>query len=89
MPINRCVCVCVCVFAVCLVTQSCPTLCDSVDCNPTGSSVHRDSPGRNTGVGCHLPPRDLPNPGIEPRASALQAGSLPSEPAGNPYIICI
>ena len=23
-----------------LVTQSCLTLCDSVDCSPTGSSVH-------------------------------------------------
>ena len=25
----------------CLVTQSCPTLCDSMDCSPAGSSVHR------------------------------------------------
>ena len=24
----------------CLVTQSCPTLCDSMDCSPPGSSVH-------------------------------------------------
>ena len=28
---------CVCVF---LVTQSCPTLCDPIDCSPPGSSVH-------------------------------------------------
>ena len=34
-----CVCVCVCV-CVCEVTQSCPTLCDPVDCSPPGSSVH-------------------------------------------------
>ena len=27
---------------------------------------------------------DLPNPGIEPGFSALQADSLPSEPAGKP-----
>ena len=33
--------------------QSCPTLCDSMDCSPPGSSVHGDSPGKNT-VGCHL-----------------------------------
>ena len=39
--------------AVCLVTQSCPTLCDSTDCRPPGSSVQGDSPGKNTGVGCH------------------------------------
>ena len=31
-----CVCVCVCV----LVIQSCPTLCDTMDCSPSGSSVH-------------------------------------------------
>ena len=37
----------------CLVVQSCPTLCDTMDCSPPGSSVHGDSPGKNTGVGCH------------------------------------
>ena len=37
----------------CWVTQSCPTLCDPMDCSPPGSSVHGDSPGKNTGVGCH------------------------------------
>ena len=37
----------------CLVTQSCPTLCDPIDYSPLGSSVHGDSPGKNTGVGCH------------------------------------
>ena len=31
-----------------LVARSCPTLCESV-----GSSGHVDSPGKNTGVGCH------------------------------------
>ena len=41
------------VCAVCLVTQSYPTLCDPMDCSPPGSSVHGDSPGKNTGVGCH------------------------------------
>ena len=38
----------------CLVAQSCPTLCDPVDCSPPGSSGHGDSPGKNTGVGCHF-----------------------------------
>ena len=32
---------------------SCPTLFDPMDCYPSGSSVHGDSPGKNTGVGCH------------------------------------
>ena len=40
---------CVCV----LITQSCLSLCDPIDCSPPGSSVRGDSPGKNTGVGCH------------------------------------
>ena len=28
-------------------------LYDPMDCTPPGSSVHGDSPGKNTGVGCH------------------------------------
>ena len=36
-----------------LATQSCPTLCNPVNCSPPCSSVHGDSPGKNTGVGCH------------------------------------
>ena len=34
-----CVCVCVCVHAHVL-TQSCPALCDPMDCSPPGSSDH-------------------------------------------------
>ena len=30
------------------------------------------------------PPWDLPNPGMEPRSTVLQADSLPSEPPGKP-----
>ena len=33
--------------------QSCPTLCDSVDCSQPGSSVHRILQAKNTGGGCH------------------------------------
>ena len=29
------------------------TLCDLMDCSLPSSSVHGDSPGKNTGVGCH------------------------------------
>ena len=36
-----------------LVANFCLTLCDSMDCSPPGSSVHEDSPGKNTGMGCH------------------------------------
>ena len=41
------------VKGLCLVTQSCPTLCDPMDCSLPGSFVHGDSPGKNTRVGCH------------------------------------
>ena len=36
------------------VVQSCPTLCDCLDCSPPGSSVHGIFLGKNTGVGCHF-----------------------------------
>ena len=37
-----------------LVTQSCLTLYDPMDCSPPGSSLCPwDSPGKNTGVSCH------------------------------------
>ena len=36
------------------VVQSCLTLCDPMNCSPLGSSVHGDSPGKDTGVCCHF-----------------------------------
>ena len=49
--------------------QSCLTLCNPMDCNPPGFSVHGDSPGKNTGVGCHALlqgnfPTQESNPGL-------------------------
>ena len=37
----------------CLVSQLCLTLCDPMDSSRPGSSVHGNSPGKKTGVGCH------------------------------------
>ena len=37
----------------CLVTQSCPTLCESIDCSPPSSSVLGEPPGKYRGVDCH------------------------------------
>ena len=37
-------------MCVCSVAQSCPTLCNPMNCSLPGSSVHGDSPGKNTGV---------------------------------------
>ena len=40
---------------------------DPMDCNPPGSSVHGDSPGKNTAVGCHDPlQRIIPTQGSNP-----------------------
>ena len=45
-----------------------------MDCSPPGSSVHGDSPGKNTGVDCHfLLPGDLLDPRIEPESLASPA----------------
>ena len=70
--------------------QSCLTLCDSMDCSPPGSSVHGDSPGKNTGVDCQaLLPGILPTHGFNLHLLCLlhwQAGYLPLVHLGNPYI---
>ena len=34
--------------------QLCPTLCDPIDSSPTRLPCPWDSPGKNTGVGCHF-----------------------------------
>ena len=53
---------------ICLVMQSCLTLCDLMDCCPPGFSAHGDSPGKNTGVGCHaLLHRTFPIQGLNSR----------------------
>ena len=54
----------------CVATQSCLTLCDPMDCSSPVSSVHGDSPGKNTGVGCHallqgIFPIQRSNPGLQ------------------------
>ena len=50
-----------------LVAQSCPTLCDPMDCIQPGSSVHGDSPGKDTGVGCHALLQGIfPTQGLNP-----------------------
>ena len=42
-------------------------LCDPMDCSPPGSSVHGDSPGKNTGVGFHALLQGIyPTQGLSP-----------------------
>ena len=67
-----CVCVCVCVYM-----YACMLSC---------VSVHGDSPGKNTGVGCHaLLQGFFPTQELNPRLLCLQhwqSGSLPAVPPG-------
>ena len=57
------------VLVLCLLAQSCPILCDPMDCNLPSSSVHGDSPGKNTGVGCHALLQGIfPTQGLNPCA---------------------
>ena len=71
-----------------LVTQSCPTLCDPMNCSPPGSSVHGILKQEYWGgLPCHLP-GNLPNPGTESvslTSSTLHMDSLPSEPSRKLY----
>ena len=61
-----------------LVTQSCLTLCDPMYYSWPGSSVHGDSPGKNTEWVAMPFSRDLPDQGIEPLSllSPALAGSF-------------
>ena len=69
------------------VAQSCPTLCDPIDCSLPGSSVH-GLLQQEYWSGLPFPsPEDLPDPGI--RSSSLQADSLPSERQGKTKSGCM
>ena len=64
------------------VAQSCPTLCypKAYQASPSMGFSRQEY-----WSGVPLPsPGDLPNPGIEPGSSALEADALTSEPPGKP-----
>ena len=46
--------VCSVVCCMFMYAQSCPSLCDPMDCNPPGAYCPWNFPGENTGVGCHF-----------------------------------
>ena len=73
----------------CLVGKSCLILCDPVDCGLPSSSVHGIFRQEYWSGLPFSSPGDLPNPGIEPRSSALQADSLPAEPLGKPIVFVV
>ena len=71
-------------MCVCLVTQSCPTLCNPMDNSPRGFSVHGNPQARILEWIAMPSSRTFPNSGIKPRSPELQAYSLPSKPPGKP-----
>ena len=68
----------------CLVAQSCPTLCDLMDYTPPGSSVLGILQARILKWVTMPSSWDLPNPASEPRSPVLQVDSFPSESPGKP-----
>ena len=75
--------VCVCV----LVSQSCLTLCDSMDCSAPGSSAHGILQTRIQEWVAMPPPGNLPDPGVEPASllsPALASGVFTMDHLGSP-----
>ena len=71
-----------CVKSESVVTQSCLTLCNPMDCRLPGSSGYGIFLARILEWLPFPSPEDLPNPGIKVGSLVLQADSLPSEPPG-------
>ena len=67
--------------------QLCLTLCDPMDCSLPGSPFREDSPGKNTGVGCHAllqgpsQPRDSTCASCD---SCITGGFFTVKPPGKP-----
>ena len=80
-----------------LVTQLCPILCDPMDRNPPGSSVHGILQARILKWVAISFSRGSSRPRIDSGSLALQVDSLPSEPPGKKkyyilslvYLFCI
>ena len=68
--------------------QSCPTLCDRMDCSPPGSSVLGILQARILGWVACPPPGHLYDSGMEPAAlksPALAGGVFTTGPPGRPF----
>ena len=79
-----------CAYTCAKLLQSRQTLCDPMDCTPPGSSLHGDSPGKNTGVSCHILLQGIfPTQGSNTHLLCLlhwQVGSLPLVPPEKPNL---
>ena len=64
--------------------QLCPTLCDPMDCSPSGSPVHGISQARILEWVAIFSPGDLLDAGTEPTSPALAGSFFTTEPPGKP-----
>ena len=81
-------CQCNCSYAVCLITQSYPTLSNPMECSPPGSSVHGILQQEYWSGLPFPPPGDLLNPEIESGSLAppvLAGGFLTTTLPGKPF----
>ena len=69
-----------------LTAQSCPTLCDPMDCNTPGYSVYRIFQARILELIAISSSRGLPNPRIESAFHALAGRFFATEPFRKPDI---
>ena len=73
-----------------IVAQSCPTLCDPMDCSPPGSSAQGDSLAKNTGVGCKAILQEIfPTQGSKPGILHCRQILYRLSHQGNPNIIIV
>ena len=68
------------------VSQSCSTICAPMNFSPAGPLSMKFSRQEYWSVLSFPSPGDLPNPGIKPGSSVLQADFLPSEPPEKPSL---
>ena len=83
-----------CTYSTCVRAKSLQlylTLCNPMDYSPPGSSVHWDSPGKNTGMGYHALLQGIfPIQGLNLHPLRLlhwRVGSLPLVPFGKPHAV--
>ena len=82
---------CISYSLICSVAQSCPILCDPMDCGLPGSPVHGIFQARQSGLP-FAPPGDLPDLGIELKSSvsfALAGGFFSIEPPGELCLVVV
>ena len=70
----------------CVYAQSCPTLCDLMDCNLPGSSVHEISQARILEQVAISFSRGSSDPGIKPVSPVLAGRCFTAPPPGKPHL---